>query len=201
MLFRSLVNEQDVTGRTVDVEGPLGDFWLRPGAAPLLFVAGGSGLAPILAILEEAAARGVDRPATLLFGAREKKDLYALERIEAIARRWRGPFRFVPVLSAEAEGSAWTGERGYVAEKIPSLLEAGADAYLCGPPAMIDGAVALLRSCGAPAERIRFDRFTASPSADADAIPAMDAAADPAAGPLDYLKFFLFHFEIGRAHV
>ncbi|HMJ13124.1 MAG TPA: 2Fe-2S iron-sulfur cluster binding domain-containing protein, partial [Polyangiaceae bacterium] len=97
--FSSLINDQDMVGRIVHVEGPLGEFWLRPAAAPLLFVAGGSGLPPVLAMLQEAARAGVTRSVTLLFGARESKDLYALAEIEAIAREWRGSFRFVPVLS------------------------------------------------------------------------------------------------------
>ncbi|MEM9695818.1 MAG: 2Fe-2S iron-sulfur cluster binding domain-containing protein, partial [Myxococcota bacterium] len=68
----TLVNDEDLTGRGVRVDGPEGDFWLRPddANAPLLFVAGGSGLAPILAILRAAVAEGVSRPAVLLFGAR-----------------------------------------------------------------------------------------------------------------------------------
>jgi len=120
--FSSLVNDHDVVGRCVRVDGPCGDFWLRPSDAPLLLVAGGSGLAPILAILQEALAAGVARSVTLLFGAREARDLYALEEIESIARQWRGAFRFVPVLSAAAGDATWTGERGLVTEKIPGLL-------------------------------------------------------------------------------
>src|SRR5262245_61286585 len=132
----SLVNDEDVVGRAVRVEGPVGDFWLRDSDAPLLFVAGGSGLAPILAVLKDAVAAGVTRSVTLLFGAREARDLYALDEIEAMAKEWRGSFRFVPVLSAAEADTAWTGERGLVTEKIPALLEEGAHGYLCGPPAM-----------------------------------------------------------------
>ena len=68
----------------VTVTGPLGDFWLRPADAPLLLIAGGSGLAPILALLEDALANGVARPVTLLFGARGQRDLYALAQIRAL---------------------------------------------------------------------------------------------------------------------
>ena len=101
----TLVNDEDVLGRSVRVEGPYGEFWMRPGTAPLLLVAGGSGLPPILAMLQAALAAGVSRPVTLLFGAREREDLYALDEIEAIARAWPSEFRFVPVLSA-ADGDA-----------------------------------------------------------------------------------------------
>lgn len=197
----SLVNDTDLVGRTVRVDGPSGEFWLRSSDAPLLFVAGGSGLAPILAILKAALAAGVTRSATLLFGARTANDLYALDEIEAIAKAWRGEFRFVPVLSATDDDTSWTGERGLVTEKIPELLEPGAHAYLCGPPAMIDGAIELLRHRGVAREHIHFDRFTTQ--ADAAAV-ANDTAtvnvvteARPAASIVDvlhYLKFFAFHF-------
>ncbi len=148
--FSSLVNDQDIVGRKVRVDGPSGEFWLRPSGAPLLLVAGGSGLAPILAILQQALSAGVSRSVTLLFGAREARDLYALEEIELIARQWRGAFRFVPVLSAAGDDATWTGERGLVTEKIQGLLEPGSHALLCGPPAMVDGAVAGASRAGRP---------------------------------------------------
>lgn len=158
--FSSWVNDTSVIGNRVAVHGPCGEFWLRPAAAPLLLVAGGSGLAPILAILHEALAFKAARSVTLLFGARQQRDLYALEEINAIANQWPGQFRFVPVLSDEAEQSTWTGERGLVTHKIPALSEPGAHAYLCGPPAMVDSAVQLLIQQGVTKEHIFADRFT-----------------------------------------
>lgn len=159
-IFSTLINEQGVVGQPVQVDGPLGDFWLRPAAAPLLLVAGGSGLAPLLAILHEAVGIGVTRPATLLFGARTESDLYALEEISDLARHWRGTLRFIPVLSAAAADAPWNGERGLVTEKMPAVIEADTHAYLCGPPPMIDGAIALLRRHGVARENIHADRFT-----------------------------------------
>jgi 3-phenylpropionate/trans-cinnamate dioxygenase ferredoxin reductase subunit len=158
-----LVDAQNLLGQGVTLTGSLGDFHLRPGTAPLLLVAGGSGLAPLLAILQDALAGGVTRSATLLFGAREERDLYALAEIDAIAAQWHAPFRFVPVLSAAAADAPWQGARGLVGELIPELLEGGAHAYLCGPPAMIDSAVALLGRYGVPREHIHADRFTTRP--------------------------------------
>lgn len=197
----SLVNDTDVRGRSVRVDGPAGDFWLRSSDAPLLFVAGGSGLAPILAILKEAVAAGETRSATLLFGAREAKDLYAFDEIEAIAKEWRGQFRFVPVLSAADDDGSWIGARGLVTEKIPELLEPGAHGYLCGPPAMIDSAIDLLEQQGVAREHIHFDRFTTL--ADTAAVANATSNTNPAAVPtapasltdvFHYLKYFAFHF-------
>ncbi len=158
----TLINETKVLGLPVTVDGPYGDFWLRPAEAPLMLVAGGSGLAPLLALLQDAAAKGCQRPVTLLFGARLQRDLYALDEIEALAHRWRGSFTFIPVLSAVHGDEAWTGERGIVSDKIASLLLPGAHAYLCGPPPMVDACCATLQLCGLTPEHIYADRFTSN---------------------------------------
>ena len=186
----TLVNDGDVVGTSVRVEGPLGDFWLRPGDAPLVLVAGGSGLPPILAMLEQAVAAGVSRPVTLLFGARERRDLYALAKITAIADQWNGPFQFIPVLSAADDDPAWTGDRGLVTDLIPSVVTEDAHAYLCGPPAMVDAAVDTLQSEGVAREHIHCDRFTTL----ADAPPARtQESSSKLVDVLHYLKFFAFH--------
>ncbi|MGL4315720.1 MAG: 2Fe-2S iron-sulfur cluster-binding protein [Pseudomonas sp.] len=159
-LFTGLVDEQSLLGQGVTVAGPLGDFHLRPSESALLLIAGGSGLAPLLAMLQDALASGCQRPVSLLFGAREECDLYALDAIAALAAQWRAPFRFVPVLSAAAADAPWQGARGLVTTQLAALLEPGAHAYLCGPPAMIDSAVDLLRLHGVAREHIHADRFT-----------------------------------------
>lgn len=196
--FSSYVDDYDVVGRSVRVDGPLGDFWLRPSDAPLLLVAGGSGLAPILALLKEALARGVSRSVTLLFGARERRDLYATDDIAAIAEEWQGAFRFVPVLSDAKDDASWTGARGLVTDAIDELLEDGAHAYLCGPPAMIDRAIERLKARGVDAANVHFDRFTTradGPSLTAASPATTDDASEraPNAGVWHYAKYFMFH--------
>ncbi len=191
--FSTLVNDEDVRGRSVRVEGPHGDFWLRPSNSPLLLVAGGSGLAPILALLREALAAGASRPVTLLFGAREARDLYALDQIEFIARGFGADFRFVPVLSAEAEDSPWQGARGLVTEYIQTLLEPDTHGYLCGPPAMVDAAIAVLKEQGVAPEHIHFDRFTTQADAAAASVDEPSPESAPAARFSDYFKYAAFH--------
>lgn len=159
-VFSTRIHEAHLFGETVIVDGPLGDFWLRPGDAPLLLVAGGSGLAPLLAMLQQAAAEGCDRPVSLLFGAREERDLYAADQIGRLAAAWRAPFAFVPVLSGLDAASDWRGLRGMVAEAIPQHLAPGAQAYLCGPPPMVDDCSRRLRALGVRATDIHADRFT-----------------------------------------
>jgi NAD(P)H-flavin reductase/ferredoxin len=191
-IFSTFINEQNVIGQTVTVDGPAGEFWLRPADAPLLLVAGGSGLAPILALLQEAAKAGVSRSTTLLFGAREEKDLYALNQIEEIQRQWRGKFRFIPVLSEVTAGNAWTGKMGLVTDQIPALLEDGAHAYLCGPPAMIDSAVAVVRQRGVPQEHLHADRFVTRQEVPGE-VTANARHPVRTANLFHYLKYFLFH--------
>ena len=163
-VLTSAVHSRALVGESVTREGPLGDFYLRPARAPLLLVAGGSGLAPILALLEEALATGGERPVTLLFGARAERDLYALEQINSLAGQWNASFNFVPVLSDAALDASWRGVRGQVTELIGQYLAGGSHAYLCGPPGMIDSAIRVLLNAGVAREHIYFDRFTTLPA-------------------------------------
>lgn len=159
-LFSSHVHAHAVVGEGVTVDGPQGDFHLRPADAPLLLVAGGSGLAPVLALLEQALADGVKRPVSLIFGARTQADLYALDHLQELNRQWPEGFDFVPILSQEPAASGWQGPRGLVTDLIPARLREGSHAYLCGPPAMVDVASALLRELGVAPADIHADRFT-----------------------------------------
>ncbi len=158
--FSGHVHEHDLVGRMLTVEGPFGDFWMRPAATPLILIAGGSGLAPVLALLEDGVTARVTRPVTLLFGARAQRDLYALDTISELARRWGNPFEFLPILSEESNDSSWQGARGWVTDGIADDLQPDSHAYLCGPPRMIDAATEVLLARGLSRGQIHADRFT-----------------------------------------
>jgi NAD(P)H-flavin reductase/ferredoxin len=187
--------DQAHVGESVTVRGPGGHFYMRPGREPVLMVAGGSGLAPILAMLQDMKRSGDTRPVTVLFGARSQKDLYALDEMAAYEKAWPN-FRFVPVLSAADPSSPWDGRTGLVTEHIPELLGGATSAYLCGPPAMIDSAIAVLRQRGIAETNLHADRFV-------DQAPKLHTGFYGAVGLptvervpaniLDYLKFFLLH--------
>lgn len=166
-----------LAGQMLRVEAPHGNFRLRPGDGPMICIAGGSGLAPLLSVLEDMRKRRVKRPCTLLFGARTQADLYALEQIAGLKNAWPAPFAYTPVLSNEPAGSAWAGARGWVTDFIAGDGLAagvqGAQAYLCGPPPMIDAGLSKLVGLGMPLEHIHFDRFTDGPP---DAAPAGTAS-------------------------
>lgn len=124
-------------GDTLDVELPLGTFFLRrQDYRPLLMVATGTGLAPIKSILESLLDDPDCPPVTLYWGMRTAADLYLDDEIQA----WSGrlsDFKYVPVLS-RPEGS-WTGRRGHVQQAVvEDLADLSAHAiYLCGSPNMI----------------------------------------------------------------
>lgn len=181
--------DEPLAGTAVRVSPATGDFALGPGAGPLVLVAGGSGLAPILAMLEGATSADRARPLTLVFGARTEAELALVDRITTLASGWRAPVRIVPVV--EHPSPSWTGARGRVTEVLATEQVDGADCYLCGPPAMIDAACALLVARGVPPGAIASDRFTTR--ADATGSRAMASASDPPARVRDYLTFFGFH--------
>ena len=148
-------------GERVTVSGPYGQFWLRESERPIVLIAGGSGLAPIRAILKQACDADCQRSMIFLFGARAQRDLYCLDDIEEISSRLKGRFRFVPVLSDEPGESDWQGARGLVTEFVHNqdIDLAACEAYLCGPPPMIDAAIAVLKNSGLGDDRIFFDKF------------------------------------------
>ena len=160
--FTTWLHSEARVGQRLEGHGPYGDFWLRPATAPILAVAGGSGMAPLKAVLEQALADGVARDVAYFFGARRREDLYCLDDMERMRRAWRGKFEFIPVLSGEAEGSGWRGARGFVSEHVRSRLGdriGDFHVYMCGPPPMIDSAEKIVRRAGVAPANIHFDKF------------------------------------------
>jgi len=150
-------------GDALDVTAPYGDFMLRESSSPILCIAGGSGLAPVLSMLQ-GASQTLRRPreVTLVFGARREQDLYMLDAIDALRREWPVSFDFVPVLADEPAGSAWGGRRGMIGDHLADVMGDAMgvhQAYLCGPPGMIDSCVSVLRGAGLPQSEIFFDKF------------------------------------------
>ncbi|KFG93416.1 monooxygenase [Burkholderia paludis] len=158
--FTEALFNGELNGKSLEMEAPLGTFHLRGGDAPMVCIAGGSGLAPLVSVLEHARANRIKRECTLLFGARTQGDLYQLDAIRNIAGNWQGNFRFIPVLSHEPLGSDWRGARGLVTDHIEPGFCAGAEGYLCGPPVMIDAAIASLAKQGVPIDKVFYDKFT-----------------------------------------
>jgi len=142
-------------------QGPSGTFFLRNGDSsfPLLFVAGGTGFAPIKAILEQALDEGIQRPMHLFWGVRGTRDLYMRELVESWRQR-HDNFQFTPVLS-EPGDEDWQGATGWVHEAVtrayPDL--SGHQVYASGPPPMIEAARQAFTAHGLPEDQLLFDSF------------------------------------------
>ncbi len=123
-------------------EGPHGTFYIREESdKPIVFIAGGTGFAPIKGMIEHLFAEESDRQMVLYWGARAKKDLYMAE-LPASWQQAHGNFTFIPVLSEPAPGDQWTGRTGYVHQAVLEDFSdlSGYEAYACGAPVMVDAA-------------------------------------------------------------
>jgi propane monooxygenase reductase subunit len=148
-------------GDALEVTGPYGVFTLRSSSPRrIVFIGGGAGMAPILCLLRSMAEAGVERPATFYYGARAATDLFHLEELAGLAGRLPD-FTFVPALSEEHNGD-WTGATGLITDVVERMEDdlAEVDAYLCGPPPMVDAAIAMLERLGVPESHVYFDKFT-----------------------------------------
>jgi CDP-4-dehydro-6-deoxyglucose reductase len=146
-------------------EGPLGSFFLREESdKPMIFVAGGTGFAPIKAMIEHALHHRLDaaRPMVLYWGARARKDLY----LPDLPGQWQHAsrnFTFIPVLSEPAPGDDWPGRTGLVHQAVLDDFAdlSGYQVYACGAPAMIDAVRStFVGTRGLPADDFFADSFT-----------------------------------------
>ena len=121
-------------------------------------------MAPLLSILRYIAQKGIERNVTFYFGARTRKDLFYLDEIRELGERLSGEFRFVLALSETGPDDEWDGETGLITDVVERLEEdlTGAEAYLAGPPPMIDAALPVLKSKGVEETKIYYDKFTES---------------------------------------
>jgi CDP-4-dehydro-6-deoxyglucose reductase len=145
-------------------EGPLGSFLLRDSSKPALFVASGTGYAPIRSILLSELAKGNPRRMVLYWGGRCRKDLYLLEEAADLAAR-HANFSFVPVLSEPLAEDAWTGATGFVHRAVMRDLEdlSGWQVYASGVPVMVNAAQRdFVAVCGLPEHEFFSDAFVSA---------------------------------------
>ena len=163
------VEDGDFTGFVCDelqeksilrIEGPLGHFYLREESIrPLIFVAGGTGFAPIKGIIEHALSEGLQQPMYLYWGVRDGKDLYLGE----LPRKWATEhpnFHFVPVYSQPSHGLE--GRTGYVHQAVAEDFSPGLDhyeVYASGPPVMVHACFDAFLALGLPADHYYSDAF------------------------------------------
>ncbi|WP_066454514.1 CDP-6-deoxy-delta-3,4-glucoseen reductase [Castellaniella caeni] len=144
------------------IEGPLGSFFLRDDDRPIVFLASGTGFAPIKAMVEGMLARDDRRPAVLYWGGRRPADLYQAD----LARAWqaqRPGFTFVPVVSDARPEDGWAGRTGWVHQAVMADLPdlSAHQVYACGAPPMVEAARRdFVHLCGLPPDAFYADAFT-----------------------------------------
>jgi naphthalene 1,2-dioxygenase ferredoxin reductase component len=153
-----IANELKV-GHSIRLTGPLGIAYLRrKHLGPMLCVAGGTGLAPILSIVRGALAHGMSNPIHLYFGVRSQRDLYGVEWLTQLSRQHPSLKVHVVITSG---GDARTQRCGLVTEAIEAdfVNMNGWRAYLCGSPPMVEAATVVARQRGISPDHIYADAF------------------------------------------
>ncbi len=147
------------------IEGPYGSFFLREDSdLPMVFLASGTGFAPIKALLEHLQHQGITRPVAVYWGGRRPADLYLHDWMQAQAAAMP-QLTYVPVVSDALVADAWTGRTGFVHRAVmadfPDL--SGHQVYACGAPVVVDAARAdFTARCGLPVDAFFADSFTSA---------------------------------------
>jgi Na+-transporting NADH:ubiquinone oxidoreductase subunit F len=160
-LCSTYVHKALEVGDKVTFTGPFGDFFLRDTDADIIGIAGGCGMAPIRSIAYHLANLGMKRKMYYFFGARSTRDLFFTEEFKELERKYPN-FKYIPALSEPKPQDKWDGEVGFitqVTEKYIHELGEKKEAYLCGPPPMIDAAAVVLTHNGVKEEDIFYDKF------------------------------------------
>jgi propane monooxygenase reductase component len=163
--FSGLLDDGITVGDELSLTGPYGTSTLKEGhVLPVVCVAGGAGMAPILSILRHMSETDSQRPARFYYGARTAADLFYLDEILEIGRTLVD-FVFVACLSESMQGAlpdTVTVEQGNVTDVVARHESdiVKTEVYMCGPPPMVDAALDLLDTHAVPKDQIFYDKFT-----------------------------------------
>lgn len=160
-LCSAYVHKVLMKGDRVVFTGPFGDFYLREESEnDIVAIGGGCGMAPIRSILYFLREQGMPRRVFYFFGARTKKDLFFTKELRDLEARFAN-FKYIPALSEPEPGDKWEGEVGFVTQIAEKYIgdKRPKEAYLCGPPPMIDAAMKVLTREGVKPENIFYDKF------------------------------------------
>jgi benzoate/toluate 1,2-dioxygenase reductase subunit len=161
-MSRFLTDEAEV-GQRISFTGPYGSFYLRDIVRPLLLLAGGTGIAPFLSMLDVLAATGSRHPIRLVYGVTQDIDLVALAQLDAIKQKLpQFDYR-----TCVAEPASAHPRKGYVVQHVePEWLNDGdVDVYLCGPVAMVEAVRKWLAESGVTPASFLYEKFSASSEA------------------------------------
>ncbi len=147
-------------GTALTFTGPVGSFYLRDVKRPVLMLAGGTGLAPFLSMLDRLAETGSPHPVHLVYGVTHDADLVEVDRLDAAAARLPG-FTYSTVVADEASSHP---RKGYVTGHLDAghLNGGDVDVYLCGPPAMVEAVRGHFQAQGTTPASFHFEKFSPS---------------------------------------
>ncbi|RKT20942.1 benzoate/toluate 1,2-dioxygenase reductase subunit [Paraburkholderia sp. RAU2J] len=145
-------------GHKLELTGPLGSFYLRAVERPLLFLAGGTGLAPFLSMLEVLARAHSQQTVHLIYGVTRELDLVQVDAIEAYRAKLPN-FTYATVV---AEADSHHPRKGWVTQHMPpeALNDGDVDVYLCGPPPMVDAVRKHFDDNGVKPNSFHYEKFT-----------------------------------------
>jgi toluene monooxygenase electron transfer component len=145
-------------GSSIAIELPYGGMWAAEGSAPLVLVAGGTGISPILAMVRRLVADQDTRPIRVYYGARSPAELVAWDELRDLVASLPDGELTGAVVDAD---HTWAGSTGLVTDALTQCAELATDAqvYLAGPPSMVDAVLALLKDHDVEMNRISFDKF------------------------------------------
>lgn len=157
-LMSQFMRHEAKVGDAIEFTGPFGTFYLRPTIRPILMLAGGTGLAPFLAMMRWIHENRTDQPILLAYGVNTTDDLVELHTLEQL-KRDISEFDYITVVADPASGHPLTG---YVTNhlKIGDLHDGEVDIYVCGPPAMVDGVQQWLTDHAITPKNLFFEKFT-----------------------------------------
>jgi NAD(P)H-flavin reductase len=138
-------------GSVVHIDGPFGMFWLRP-SEKYLFIAGGTGIAPFRPMIHQALNEG--KEVILIYSMKSPSDFIYRKEFEGL----KGSLKLVPTITAD-KYPQWEGERGRVQTFLHKYFKKGYQAYICGPPAMVEQVEQKLIELGHPKEHIFLDKW------------------------------------------
>ncbi|MFM0336168.1 benzoate 1,2-dioxygenase electron transfer component BenC [Paraburkholderia fungorum] len=150
--------ESAQAGNKVELTGPLGSFYLRAVERPLLFLAGGTGLAPFLSMLEVLARTNSRQKVHLIYGVTRDLDLVQVDAIEAYVAKLPN-FTYSTVV---ADTDSTHPRKGWVTQHMPAeaVNDGDVDVYLCGPPPMVDAVRKHFDDNGVKPNSFHYEKFT-----------------------------------------
>ncbi|MCU6499045.1 ring-hydroxylating dioxygenase ferredoxin reductase family protein [Rugamonas sp. A1-17] len=162
-LMSTYLSARAQAGQALSFAGPYGSFYLRPVVRPLLMLAGGTGIAPFLSMLDTLAAQGFAQPVRMVYAVTNDDDLVALDQLERIAAA-HPQFRYLTTVAAQSSAHP---RKGYATAHVePGWMNGGdVDIYLCGPVPMVEAVRQWLDSTGVTPAGFYFEKFSATSTA------------------------------------